>query len=119
MARRVRRRWWVLGGVVWLGYFVVATFGVYGGFYLGSPPLTPAFLNATSAPIVRTLVLDRRSTLRLWGELSSGRVVVRVDGEVRAQFTGRFERSIVLEAGRHDLRIENRDTSGRINYRLE
>lgn len=119
MAGRVRRRWWALAVVAIVIYTVLVTFLVYGGFYLGSPPVTPAFLNGTRASIVRTLDLDRRSRLRVWGDVSTGRVAVRIDGRVVAQATGRFDRSVVLEPGRHELRIENDETTGRVNYRVE
>ncbi|HWG84663.1 MAG TPA: hypothetical protein VNT60_04195 [Deinococcales bacterium] len=109
----------LLLGVLALGaYFVWGMFSVYGGYYIGYPPYTPAWMNGTTRPIVRDFDLDRGRILRVWGEAGQGRVIIRVDGREHRTVIGRFDTRLPLRAGRHQLRIEPQEASGSVNYSL-
>jgi hypothetical protein len=118
---RLRPKPWqvALIAVAFLLYIVSATFGVYGSFYVGYPPYTPAFLNHTIRPIVRAVRLERRTRLHVWGEITSGQVALQIDGKDAAVFIGRFDRGVILEAGAHTLRFDNRESTGRLEYALQ
>lgn len=119
MPFRLKRWQWVVAGLLFTGYAVLATFGVYGGFYIGYPPYTPAWLNATNETIERHFHLARPTRLHLWGELSAGRIVVSIDGREAATFAGRFDRGFTLASGERAVRLENEGSSGRVSFRLE
>ena len=119
MTLRLRRWQWAILAVLFAAYVVWATWGVYGGFYIGYPPYTPAYLNNTRRAIVRTVNLERPTRLRMFGALTVGRVKLLVDGEELAEFVGRFNRGFTLAAGRREIRIENEESAGWVNYELQ
>jgi hypothetical protein len=110
---------WALVGVVFCIYCVLATFGIYGGFYLGFPPYTPAFLNHTRQNITQTITLERQSLLRLVGNVREGRVEVKLNGKSIAVLLGQVNQTVLLEAGKYELLLENQQSTGDISYRLE
>jgi hypothetical protein len=116
----LRRKWlWIGVGLLALTvYTIYGVWGVYGGFYIGYPPFTPAWMNNSNRPIVRHLDLPRRSLLRVSGSINDGRIALRVDGKVVATFLGRFDRSLALDAGKHELRLEPSGASGSVNYQI-
>jgi hypothetical protein len=110
---------WVLIGISLPIYFTLATFQVFGGFYLGFPPLTPAFLNSSRFPLERTLTVTRVSSLRLFGSLREGRITVTVDGSVVGDFVGNFDKRVILRAGTHSMKLIMQEATGDFNYALE
>ncbi len=110
---------WALVGVVFSIYCVLATFGIYGGFYLGVPPYTPAFLNHTRQNITQTITLERQTLLRLVGNVREGRVEVKLNGKSIAVLLGQVNQTVLLEAGKYELLLENQQSTGDISYRLE
>ena len=110
---------WALVGVAFCIYCVLATFGIYGGFYLGFPPHTPAFLNHTRQNISQTLTLERQTLLRLVGNVREGRVEVKLNGKSIAVLLGQVNQTMLLEAGKYELLLENQQSTGDISYRLE
>lgn len=119
MRLRLKPWGWVLVALALLLYLVWGTWSVYGGFYLGWPPYTPALLNGTRQPISRVLTPARRSVLRVRGEAREGRILVEIDGREAASLGGRFNRIFPLTPGRHELRLVNRESTGWVNYGLE
>jgi hypothetical protein len=114
------KRWqWALILITLPIYFTLATFQVFGGFYLGVPPYTPAWLNSTRFPLERTLTVTRPTSLLLTGNLREGRITVRLDGKTVAEFVGDFNKRFVLQPGTHQLRLEMAEASGSFNYALE
>jgi hypothetical protein len=114
------RRWqWALIVVGLAIYFTLATFQVFGGFYLGYPPYTPAWLNSTRFPLERTITVTRASSLVLTGNLREGRVSVKIDGAVVAEFVGDFNKRFILQPGTHALRLEMAEATGSLNYTVE
>jgi hypothetical protein len=110
---------WALVGVAFSIYCVLATFGIYGGFYLGFPPYTPAFLNHTRQDITQTITLERQTLLRLVGNVREGRVEVKLNGKSIAVLLGQINQTVLLEAGKYELLLENQQSTGDISYRLE
>ena len=110
---------WALVGLAFSIYCVLATFGIYGGFYLGFPPYTPAFLNHTRQNITQTIALERATLLRLTGNVREGRVEVKLNGKSVAVLLGQVNQTVLLKAGRYDLVFENQQSTGDIGYRLE
>ena len=110
---------WTLVGVAFCIYCVLATFGIYGGFYLGFPPHTPAFLNHTRQNISQTITLERQSLLRLVGNVREGRVEVKLNGKSIAVLLGQVNQTVLLEAGKYELVFVNQESTGEIGYRLE
>jgi hypothetical protein len=110
---------WALVALAFGVYAVMATFGIYGGFYLGIPPYTPAFLNHTRLNLTRTITLERKTLLRLIGNVREGRVEVKLNGRSVAVLLGQINQTLLLEAGTHELLLENQESTGEIGYRLE
>jgi hypothetical protein len=110
---------WALVGVAFSIYCVLATFGIYGGFYLGFPPYTPAFLNHTRQNISQTFTLERKTLLRLVGNVREGRVEVKLNGKSIAVLLGQVNQTVLLEAGKYELLLENQQSTGEINFKLE
>jgi hypothetical protein len=110
---------WTLVGVAFCIYCVLATFGIYGGFYLGFPPYTPAFLNHTRQNITQTITLERKTLLRLVGNVREGRVEVKLNGKSIAVLLGQVNQTVLLEAGKYELLLENQQSTGDISYKLE
>jgi hypothetical protein len=110
---------WALVGVAFSIYCVLATFGIYGGFYLGFPPYTPAFLNHTRQNIALTINLERQSLLRLVGNVREGRVEVKLNGKSIAVLLGQVNQTMLLDPGKYELLLENQQSTGDISYRLE
>jgi hypothetical protein len=114
------KRWqWMLVGGLMLIYFLLATFQVYGGFYIGYPPYTPAFLNATRRPLERRFELSKASSLRVYGGLREGRVTMKLDGVQVRQFVGNFDARFTLLPGTRTLKLEMTEATGNLNYSLE
>ena len=119
MPYKLKRWQWALVAVLFPIYVTFAIFMIWGQFYLGVPPYTPAFLNNTKMPIERSFHLERRTSLRLFGEIREGRLIVWVDDVQVAVIVGMFNKRIVLEPGERHVRFENRETIGNLNYSLE
>lgn len=100
-------------------YATLAIFAIWGNFFIGFPPWTPAFLNNTKLPLERTWNLERKTSLRVFGEIEQGRLEVFLDGVRVAEIVGKFNHRYVLTPGQHKLRLENRSTIGNLNYSLE
>jgi hypothetical protein len=100
-------------------YATLAIFAIWGNFFIGFPPWTPAFLNNTKLPLNRTFELTRKTSLRVFGEIEQGRLEVFVDGVQVAEIIGKFNHRYILKPGEHTLRLENRATIGNLNYSLE
>lgn len=114
------KRWqWVLIGIFLPIYFTLATFQVFGGFYLGFPPLTPAFLNSSRFPLERTLTVTRISSLRLFGSLREGRITVKLAGVKIADFVGNFDKRVILQPGTQIMTLTMVEATGDFNYALE
>ncbi len=114
------KRWqWGLIIVGLLTYFTIITFQVYGNFYLGYPPYTPAFLSHTRRPLERTLTLTRASSLRIWGGLKEGRISVRINDVLKREFVDDYDVRLTLAAGTYALKIEMNEATGSLNYSLE
>ena len=114
------KRWqWVLIGIFLPIYFTLATFQVFGGFYLGYPPLTPAFLNSSRFPLERTLTVTRVSSLHLFGSLREGRITVKLAGVKIADFVGNYDKRVILQAGTHVMELTMLEATGDFNYALE
>ena len=79
MSYKLKPWQWTLVGVAFSIYCVLATFGIYGGFYLGFPPYTPAFLNHTRQNITQTITLERKTLLRLTGNVREYSEASRLD----------------------------------------
>ncbi len=114
------KRWqWALIAVFLPIYFTLATFQVFGGFYLGFPPVTPAFLNNTRFPLERTLTVIRVSSLHLFGNLREGRITVKLGGATIADFVGNFDKRVILQPGTHLMTLTMQEATGDFNYALE
>jgi hypothetical protein len=114
------KRWqWVVVIAAMLVYFLLATFQVYGGFYIGYPPYTPAFLNATRRPLERTFDLKKASSLRVYGHVREGRITMKLDGVQVRQFLGDFDARFTIQPGTRVLRLEMTEATGNLNYSLE
>ena len=114
------KRWqWVLIGIALPIYFTLATFQVFGGFYLGYPPLTPAFLNSSRFPLERTLMVSKVSSLRLFGSLREGRITVKLAGVKIGDFVGNFDKRVILQPGTHELKLTMQEATGDFNYAIE
>jgi hypothetical protein len=100
-------------------YFTLATFQVFGGFYIGYPPLTPAWLNSSRFPLERTLTVARVSSLRLFGSLREGRITVKIDGSAVGDFVGNFDKRVILQPGTHVMKLTMQEATGDFNYALE
>ncbi len=100
-------------------YATLAIFAIWGNFFIGFPPWTPAFLNNTKLSLNRTFELNRKTSLRVFGEIEQGRLEVFLDGVRVAEIVGKFNHRFVLKPGEHKLRLENRATIGNLNYSLE
>ena len=118
MPYRLKRWQWALVAVLFPCYVVWAIFQIFGGFFLGVPPWTPALLNNSKLPIVRSFSVDRRSLLRVTGEIREGRVVIGLDGTPPLTVVGQLNRLFTLEPGAHRLRIENLESTGWIAYEV-
>ena len=116
---RLKRWQWILIAVTLPIYFALATFQVFGGFYLGFPPVTPAWLNNTRFPLNRTLTVTRATSLHLFGSLREGRITVKLEGVTVAEFVGSYDKRITLQPGTHELRLEMAEATGDFNYALE
>lgn len=110
---------WVVVGCGFLIYFVLTTLQVYGNFYLGYPPYTPAWLNYTKRPLERTLVLNKKSSLRIWGDLRQGRIEFKLNGELLRSWVEDFDFRQTLPAGTHTMRLEMEEATGSLQYSLE
>jgi hypothetical protein len=119
MPYRLARWQWLVLLATFPIYCTLILFGVYGTFYLGYPPYTAAWLNHTKRPIVRELRLERPARLRLWGEISEGQLVARLDGKVLRVFVGLFDKGFVLKPGNYRLTLENLESSGYAQYSLQ
>jgi hypothetical protein len=114
------KRWqWALVGVGLAVYFVVITLQVYGNFYLGYPPYTPAWLNYTKRPLERTLVLDKKFSLRIWGGLRQGRISLKIDGVLVREWVEDFDYRQTLPAGTHTMQLLMDEATGSLQYSLE
>ncbi len=100
-------------------YATLAIFAIWGNFFIGFPPWTPAFLNNTKLPLNRTFELTHKTSLRVFGEIEQGRLEVFLDGVRVAEIVGKFNHRFILKPGEHKLRLENRATIGNLNYSLE
>lgn len=100
-------------------YATLAIFAIWGNFFIGFPPWTPAFLNNTTLPLERNFKLERATSLRVFGEIEQGRLEVFLDGVHVAEIVGKFDHRYILKPGQHHLRLENRATIGNLNYSLE
>jgi hypothetical protein len=114
------KRWqW---GVVIAGmliYFTVITLQVYGNFYLGYPPYTPAWLNYTKRPLERTLILSKKSSLRIWGNLRQGRISLKINGKLTREWVQNFDYRQTLLEGTHTLQLLMEEATGSLQYSLE
>ncbi|MFN3266871.1 MAG: hypothetical protein ACK41E_08525 [Deinococcales bacterium] len=110
---------WALVGVGLLIYFTISTLQIYGNFYLGYPPYTPAWLNYTKRPLERTLVLSKRSSLRIWGNLRQGRVKLKIDGVLVRSWVEDFDFRQTLPVGTHTMRLEMDEATGSLQYSVE
>jgi hypothetical protein len=110
---------WALIAVLFPVYATLAIFAIWGNFFIGFPPWTPAFLNNTKLPLERTFRLDRKTSLRVFGEIEQGRLEIVLDGVQVAEIVGKFNHRFILKPGEHKLRLENRATIGNLNYSLE
>ena len=119
MPYRLKRWQWAVVAVVFPCYVVWAIFQVFGGIYLGVPPWTPAWLNNTKIPIERRFTLERRTLLRITGEIREGQVRIQIDGQPELTVLGQVNRLVTLEPGEHRLVFGNVDSYGWIQYRLE
>ena len=119
MLYRLKPWQWGLVAIFLPIYFTLATFQVFGGFYLGFPPLTPAFLNSSRFPLERTLTVTRVSSLRLFGNLREGRITVKVGGMTVADFVGNFDKRVILQVGTHVMSLTMKEATGDFNYALE
>jgi hypothetical protein len=119
MPYKLKRWQWALVAVLFPCYVTLAIFMIWGQFYLGVPPYTPAWLNNTTLPIERRFRLDRRTSLRVFGEINEGRLIVWVDDVQVAVIVGKFNKRLILEPGERRVRLENRETIGNLNYSLE
>ena len=119
MPYRFKRWQWVLIGIFLPIYFTLATFQVFGGFYIGYPPLTPAWLNSSRFPLERTLTVSRVSSLRLFGNLREGRITVKLGGVTIADFVGNFDKRVILQPGTHVMKLTMQEATGDFNYALE
>jgi hypothetical protein len=114
------KRWqWGLVGAGLLVYFTLTTLQVYGNFYLGYPPYTPAWLNYTKRPLERTLTTNKKSSLRIWGDLRQGRISLKLDGVLVREWVEDFDFRITLNAGTHQMRLEMQEATGSLQYSLE
>jgi hypothetical protein len=114
------KRWqWALIICGLLTYFTIITFQVYGNFYLGYPPYTPAFLSHTKRPIERTIVLPRASSLRIWGTLKEGRITLKINNIIIREWVDDYNTRLTLPAGTHNIRIEFQEATGRLEYTIE
>jgi hypothetical protein len=116
---RLKRWQWILIAVTLPIYFTLATFQVFGGFFLGYPPITPAWLNNTRFPLERTLMVTRATSLHLFGSLREGRITVKLEGVTVAEFVGNYDKRITLQPGTHQMRLEMAEATGDFNYALE
>ena len=107
----------IIGGLML--YFVFITFQVYGNFYLGYPPYTPAFLSHTKRPLERTFTLTKPSSLRVWGTLKEGRISLKINKVTKREWVDDFDLRLTLAAGTQNLRIEMQEATGTLNYSLE
>jgi hypothetical protein len=119
MLYRLKPWQWALVAVLFPCYVVWAVFQIFGGYFLGVPPWTPALLNNTKIPIVRSLMLERRSLLRITGEIREGRAEIRLDDQPGLTVVGQINRVFTLEPGTHTLRIENRESTGWVAYQVQ
>jgi hypothetical protein len=114
------KRWqWVLIISGLLIYFTIITFQVYGNFYLGYPPYTPAFLSHTKRPIERTFQLTRPSSLRIWGTLKQGRITLKINKVIKREWVDDFDLRLTLPTGTHTMQIEMQEATGQLEYSLE
>lgn len=119
-ARAGRPGWLIVLALTALGvYLFWVTWGVYGGFYVGYPPYTPALLNSTRATISRMLKAPRRVRLLISGNVTQGQVVLVLDGKVKSRLTGLVQHEEVIAEGFHVMELQNRDSSGYVNYALQ
>ncbi len=114
------KRWqWGLVIAGLLIYFIFITFQVYGNFYLGYPPYTPAFLSHSKRPLERTFVLEKPSSLRVWGTLKEGRITLKINDQIKREWVDDFDYRLTLAAGTQNLRIEFAEATGQLEYSLE
>jgi hypothetical protein len=114
------KRWqWGLIICGLLTYFTIITFQVYGNFYLGYPPYTPAFLSHSKRPLERSLNLTKASSLHVWGELKEGRITLKINGTIKREWVDDFDVRLTLPAGTQKLRIEFQEATGRLEYNFE
>ncbi|MEY4529733.1 MAG: hypothetical protein RLZZ156_454 [Deinococcota bacterium] len=114
------KRWqWALIISGLLMYFTIITFQVYGNFYLGYPPYTPAFLSHSKRPIERIFELQRPSSLRVWGTLKEGRITLKINGTIKREWVDDFNLRLTLPAGTQKMRIEFEEATGQLEYSLE
>jgi hypothetical protein len=116
---RLKRWQWALIVVLLPLYWIVSGFQVFGNVYLGYPPFTPAWLNATKRPLERTVTLARRSSLRVFGTLREGRITLKLNGETITAFVGNFDKRLTLPPGTHSFKLEMLEATGTVNYTLE
>jgi hypothetical protein len=116
---RLQRWQWITLIVTFPIYCLVVMFWVYGNFYLGYPPYTPALLNHSKRPIVREFLLERPTRLRIWGETSEGQVRVVINNTPKRTFVGRFDNGFLLQPGEHRVVLENLESTGFIQYSLQ
>jgi hypothetical protein len=57
--------------------------------------------------------------LRLTGNVREGRVEVKLNGKSIAVLLGQVNQTVLLEAGKYELLLENQQSTGDISYRLE
>jgi hypothetical protein len=114
------KRWqWVLIAILLPLYWLVSGFMVFGNVYIGYPPYTPAWLNATKRPLERTVTVQKRSSLRVFGTLREGRITLKLNDETVTAFVGNFDKRITLNPGTHTFKLEMIEASGSVNYTLE
>lgn len=114
------KRWqWITVACVLPLYFIFITFQVYGNFYLGYPPYTPAFLSHTKRPLERTLVVDKPSSLHIWGSLHEGRITLKLNGVIKREWVDDYDLRLTLPVGTTTLRLEMQEATGTLQYTLE
>jgi hypothetical protein len=116
---RLKRWQWALVVVLLPLYWIISGFLVFGNVYLGYPPYTPAWLNGTKRPLERTLTVQKKSSLRLFGTLREGRITLKLNGETVGAFIGNFDQRITLEPGTHTFRLEMIEATGTFDYTVE
>jgi hypothetical protein len=114
------KRWqWGLVIAAMLLYFTVITLQVYGNFFLGYPPYTPAWLNYTKRPLERTFVLSKKSSLRIWGNLRQGRISLKINGTLTREWVQNFDYRQTLPVGTHTMQLLMEEATGSLQYSIE